>query len=89
MIPKSGGVRLSPADRTVIRRVVLRQPTCRHELRLDFVIGIPLPRTVEVCEFPEAVLAEVPEARRYRFLVRGEEVVVVDPGENRIVDVID
>lgn len=82
-------IRLSTEERRMIRERVVRMESCRHELRLDFSIGIPLPRTVEVCDFPAEVVAEVPEIRSYRYMVRGDEVVIVDPDERRIVEVID
>ena len=82
-------VRLTQDDRRVIRTVVMREPSCRLEQRLDFFIGIPLPRTVEICEFPEAIVSEVPEIRSYRYVVRGNEIVLVDPDEHRVVEVID
>jgi hypothetical protein len=86
--PARDRIRLSPQEQTVIRTTVLREPACRLEQRLDFFIGIPLPRTVRVCEFPDEVLAEVPEVRRYRYITRGDEVVVVDPDGYEVVDVI-
>jgi uncharacterized protein DUF1236 len=66
----------------------LRDPECRYETRLDFSLLIPLPRSVRVCEFPQTVVSEVPEIERYRFVVRGDDIVVVDPDEYRVVDVI-
>jgi hypothetical protein len=81
-------IRLSQDDRRVIRTVVMREPSCRLEQRVDFFI-IPLPRTVEICEFPEEVVSEVPEIRSYRYVVRGDEIVLVDPDERRVVEVID
>jgi hypothetical protein len=82
-------VRFRPEQIETIRTVVMREPACRHELRLDFTIGLPLPRSVEICEFPDAVFASVPEARQYRYMVRGDDIVIVDPDEHRIVHVID
>jgi hypothetical protein len=82
-------VRFRPEQRETIRTIVMREAECRHELRLDFSIGLPLPRTVEICEFPDAVVAEVPEIREYRYMVRGDDVVIVDPDGYRIVEVID
>jgi hypothetical protein len=82
-------IRLSQDNRRVIRTVVMRQPSCRFEQRLDFFIGIPLPRTVEICEFPPEVVSEVPEIGAYRYVVRGDEIALVDPNEYRVVEVID
>jgi hypothetical protein len=84
----SDRLRLSAEDRREIRTIVLRDPECRYEARLDFSLLIPLPRSVRVCEFPQTVVSEVPEIERYRFVVRGDDIVVVDPDEYRVVDVI-
>jgi hypothetical protein len=81
-------LRLSSQDREVIRTVVMREPACRLEQRVDFFLFIPLPRTVEVCELPPQVVSEAPELRGYRYVVRGDEIGLVDPDENRIVEVI-
>jgi hypothetical protein len=82
-------IRLSPEQRRVIRTIVVQEPVCRYEQRIDFFIGIPLPSTAKVCEFPERIVSEVPEIRRYRYMVRDEEVIVVDPDdERRVVEVI-
>jgi len=81
-------LRLSAQDRREIHTIVMRDPECRYEARLDFTFGIPLPRTVRVCEFPQTLVSEVPEIENYRFVVRGDDIVVVDPDEYRVVDVI-
>jgi hypothetical protein len=82
-------LRLSPRARSVIRATVLREPACHYEQRIDFFLFVPVPRTVEVCEFPRRIVEEVPEIGTYRYVVRGEEVVVVDPDERRVVEIID
>ena len=86
--PAGSRIRLSPQDREVIRTVVLREPACRLEQRLDFVLFIPVPRTVEVCELPPQIVSEVPEVSGYRYVVRDGEIALVDPDERRIVEVI-
>jgi hypothetical protein len=83
------GIRLRDEDRSRIRTVVMREAQCRFEQRIDFRIGLPLPRTVEICEFPDEVVSAIPEVRRYRYVVRGDDIVLVDPDEHRIVEVID
>ena len=86
--PAGSRIRLSPQDREVIRTVVLREPACRLEQRVDFILFIPLPRTVEVCELPQQVVSEAPELRRYRYVVQGDEIGLIDPDDNRVVEVI-
>jgi len=80
---------LTVEQRRVIRERVVEAPICRDELRLDFGIGIPLPRTVKICEFPREVVTEVPAIRSYRYVVRGDDVVIVDPDEHRVIEVIE
>jgi hypothetical protein len=87
--PSGERIRLLPEQRTIIRETVLQEPMCHYEQRLEFFLVIPLPTTVRVCEFPERVVTEVPEVRRYRYVTRGDEVLVVDPDEQRVVEVID
>lgn len=87
----SGRLRLDAGERERIRTIVLQRPLCRQELRFDIVIAIPVPRTVEICEFPQEIVTEVPAVRDYRFLVRqdADEIVIIDPRERRVVEVID
>jgi len=87
--PSGERIRLLPEQRTIIRETVLQEPVCHYEQRLEFFLVIPFPTTVRVCEFPERVVSEVPEVRRYRYLTRGDEVLIVDPDEQRVVEVIE
>jgi hypothetical protein len=81
-------LRLSPEERTEIRTVIMREPSCHYEAQLDFTFGIPLPRSTRVCEFPQTVVSEYPDIRQYRYVVKGDDIAVVDPDDYRIVDVI-
>ena len=79
---------LTPEQRRVIRATVIEQPTCHYEQRLDFFLFMPVPHTVQVCEFPRQVVQEVPEIEQYRYVVHNHEVVVVEPNQDRVVEVI-
>jgi hypothetical protein len=87
--PSGERFRLLPQQRTIIRETVLQEPICHYEQRLEFFLVIPFPTTVRVCEFPERVVSEVPEVSRYRYVTRGDEVLIVDPEEQRVVEVIE
>jgi Protein of unknown function (DUF1236) len=65
-----------------------RERICRYE-EIDPVPGVTIPRTVRVCEFPQEIVDEVPEIRRYRFVVRDNHILLVDPAEYTVVEVID
>jgi hypothetical protein len=91
----AGSRLLALNERTLMRDAVMdgdvaaRHPECRSEERIAFTIGHPYPRTTRVCPFPDEVRAKLPKARRYRYLVAAGEVLVIDPADHRIVDVLE
>jgi hypothetical protein len=48
-----------------------------------------VPAAVELDEFPETVVREVPSVRTYRYYRQDNDVIVVDPANRRVIDVID
>jgi hypothetical protein len=85
--PLEERVRLTRAQIVTVR-TVLRDPACRYERPADFFIGSLMPAAAPVCAFPERVIAEVPEIGDFRYITRRNEIVVVDPGNDRVVTVI-
>jgi hypothetical protein len=80
-------VRLTRAQIAIIRTVA-RDPACRYERPADFFIGSLMPAAAPVCAFPERVIAAVPEIGDFRYITRRNAVVVVDPGNDRVVTVL-
>ena len=85
--PLEERVRLTPAQIATIR-TVLRDRACRYERPADFFVGSLMPAAAPVCAFPERVIAAVPDIADYRYITRRNEIVVVDPGNDRVVTVI-
>jgi hypothetical protein len=90
------GIRLHPDERAAIRHIVRRDdvmaraPECRFGEQVDFTVGRPFPRTSRVCRFPDELSAKVPQSRRYRYLIAGDAIVLIDPNDrHRIVEVIE
>jgi hypothetical protein len=50
--------------------------------------GTKVPRSVTIESFPETVYTEVPTVRRYRYFRHDDDVMLVDPEDDRIVDII-
>ena len=80
-------IRLSRGQIATIR-TVLRQRECRYARPADFFIGSVVPSTAPFCDFPERVIAAVPDIEGYRFITRRNAVVVVDPADDRVVSVV-
>lgn len=84
-------VRLSQPHREFVRQGVRTRPrvveitgVVTHEIE----IGEVLPETVVIEEFPDTVYRRVPELRSYRYIVRDDDVFLVDR-ERRVIEVID
>jgi len=54
-----------------------------------YVVEERVPREVELEEFDDVVVREVPAAQSYRYIRRDSDVIVVDPGDRRVIDIID
>jgi len=58
-------------------------------LRLRLALGATIPQFVELMEFPLELIDQIPKLRGYRFLVNGEQIVIVQPRDRSIAYVID
>jgi hypothetical protein len=79
-------------QRSAIRKSVPAQPRTSMRAtreRTRVVVGEEVPSSVELESFPETVYREVPTVREYRYYRDDANVIVVDPGERRIIDVIE
>lgn len=85
---RPGVVELTPEQRTVVYRRVVRERAVELPPRVELRVGQPIPRTVELQSFPDDVYVEVPTLKRYRYLHVNNEVVLVDPDTSEIVEII-
>jgi hypothetical protein len=84
----SSRIQLAPEQRRMIRETVITQSAPRCE-QVEITVGHDVPRSIDLRMFPEDIVRDIPEIRSYRFCVRNDEVVVIDPSEYRIVEVIE
>jgi hypothetical protein len=59
------------------------------DVRLRLALGAEIPYDVQLHEFAPIVLNEVPQLREYRFLITGDQIVIVHPRDRAIALVID
>src|SRR5438105_2035313 len=83
-------VRLSPEQRTTIYRRVTQQPRAASRAlpMKEVEVGVRVPDAAELYDLPEPVIADVPAVRRYRYMMIGNEVVLVDPQTSQVVEII-
>jgi hypothetical protein len=83
------GLQLPPEKRRIIRETVIKEPAAPRCQDTEVTVGGEIPQTITINRFPEDIVREVPEIRSYEFCVKGNQVVLVDPTEHRVVEVID
>ncbi|HML15054.1 MAG TPA: DUF1236 domain-containing protein [Xanthobacteraceae bacterium] len=85
----STALELSPHQRTEIYQAV-----AKNQLRtppppdIPASVGAQVPPVTELYALPESVTAEVPTARFYRYTIAQNRVIIVDPINLKVVDVI-
>jgi hypothetical protein len=85
--PSRTQLTLSRDQMQFVYRTVPRDRTANVRARL--ALGAEVPRDVELLVFPGDVVQRIPDLDRYRYVVSGGEVIVVDPSDHEVVMVID
>ncbi len=87
---RAGGASLTTEQRTKISTTI-RQSNVRPLTNVNFNIsvGTVVPRSVTLYPLPAAVIEVYPEWRPYRFVLVGDEILVIDPATHRIVAVLE
>lgn len=81
---------LSKEQRHVIRRHAKRKQVTTREpvVRTRYQIGDRIEEGVTIEPFPGTVYTEVPTVRRYRYFRDHDDVMLVDPDEDRVAKII-
>jgi hypothetical protein len=81
-----GSLTLTTEQQQIVRRYARQRAGSR--VTVDVREGRPLGREVELHELPEEVFVEVPELREYRYVVSGNQIILVDPSTRVVAEVI-
>ena len=88
--PQHRSVWISEPQRHVIREALPRErSTTGTRGYTRVIVGEEIPETVELHSFPDVVYERVPEIRHYRYYSDDSGIIVVDPGERRVIDVLE
>jgi hypothetical protein len=86
----SAPLALTPAEKAAIRDAV-RQDTAKPSTAAapkSVAIGVQLPPSIALRILPDAALAQAPAAKTVQYTVIGNQVILVDPTNMRVVDII-
>jgi len=77
-------------QRHIIKEIVLKAPNVeKAPADVDVTVGSTVPSTVTVQPFPTDVSTKVPQVKTHTFFVQGDKVIIVNPVDNKIAEVVD
>ena len=80
---------LTAVQRQAIFNAVFRQPAKSYPAQVAATVGAAVPHTVDLTSLPDAAVAGDPVAASLKYAVaENDAIVVVDPVQMRVVDVI-
>ncbi len=76
-------------ERAAIYRSVTEQKSpAAVPFDLEVGIGTILPDAIEIRPLPKPILDQIPEAKKYNYAVWREQVLLIDPAERRVADIL-
>ncbi len=88
VLSSARSINLTEENRYIIREIVLKDPNVRKQSGANAVIGDPSPKGVAIQPFPAEVSQKIPALRSLAFFVTDGSVVIVDPKDNRVADIV-
>jgi uncharacterized protein DUF1236 len=86
---EGGAVQLSGEKRTEVQKAFgSHKGSAKVDLDVDVAVGVTVPRHVHLVVIPDDILVIVPGWRRYRYIVVGDVICIIDPDTFVIVEVI-
>lgn len=82
-------VNLTQEDRYIIREIILKDAkVVKAPDGISVSIGATVPQGVALQPVPNDVIRKVPQLKNNMFFVKGEEIVIVEPKDNTVADVV-
>lgn len=82
-------VKLTAEDTHIIKEIVLKESSFPRLAAADYKIGDQVPASVTLQAFPHAISEKISSTKSHRFFVSGQKVVVVDPKDNTVAEIIE
>ena len=79
---------LTLEQRHTIKEIVKDVKTDATPASVQATVGEPIPQGVSPQPMPSAVAQKVPQVKAHRYFLTAEQVVIVDPKDNKVVEVI-
>jgi len=86
--PSQQRLQLTPAQRNAIYAEVIKDKSKSARQQFSAVPGAEVPPMIELYALPDDVAAGNPATKLYQFTIVQDRVVIVDPTNMRVIDVI-
>ena len=82
-------VQLTPQQRTQVYQLVMKEKSAAPApAGLSLRIGARVPATVQLSDLPDSVASQMPNLREYKYIILQNQVALVDPATNQIVEIL-
>ena len=88
-VPQARTVNLTVEQRYVIKEIVKDLTVPKVSGNVPATIGTVVPEGVPLQPMPAAIGEKVPQVKSHRFFVTNDRIVLVNPNDTRIAEVID
>lgn len=78
-------LQLTPAQRQTIYRTIVKEQVKPAQATVEYRVGMRVPETVQLYSVPQPVIAEVPAASTYKYIVVNNRVLLIDPATSEVV----
>jgi hypothetical protein len=83
-------INLTAEQRHTVREIILKeQNVAKADANVPTSVGDVLPANVITHSFPDELAEKVPQVKAHVFIVKGEQVVVVNPRDRTVQEVIE
>jgi hypothetical protein len=79
---------LTPQQKQAVDRGLSSQPSQNATVDVQMWVGEPLPSSMTPHAMPNAVIQQVPETKNYEFVKLPDRVLLVDPADRSIAEII-
>jgi hypothetical protein len=86
---QSASIKLTAEDTHTIKEIVLKESNFPKTAAADYKVGDQAPASVTLQTFPQLVAEKISAAKSHKFFLSGDKVVVVDPKDNKIAEIIE
>jgi hypothetical protein len=89
VVPTQSKINLTLEQRHVIKEIVKDLKIQPAPAGTDISVGAELPQTIKLETIPNEIAAKVPQIKSHQFLVKDDKVVLVEPKDHKVVEVIE